>query len=119
MLMILSWIDLQLVSYCLSCLFGMGKGNGAKVPIISGIRDSGTATSVDQICVPSGLWAHIAHTASLRADHRLCMSCSVFANSNALPLPCEEIFSTLAMSAAMDCVVPENLYASLEPEPRR
>lgn len=52
--------------------------------MISAIRDIGTATSVDQICVPSGRTARDAHRACFLADQRESISASVLADSNDL-----------------------------------
>lgn len=46
---------------------------------MSASLERGTATSVDQISVPAGLVVTMVKRASLRADHRSCSSCFVFA----------------------------------------
>ena len=47
------------------------------------MRERGTATSVDHICVPSGLIANDAQSAILRADHKESISATVLASSSA------------------------------------
>lgn len=56
------------------------------LPTISASRDIGTATSVDQISVPSGLTASMAQRDCFLADQRLSPSSRDFANTNSLPL---------------------------------
>lgn len=52
------------------------------LPISSAIRDKGTATSVDQIWVPSGRAASDAQRACFLADHNDCICSSMVADSN-------------------------------------
>lgn len=79
------------------------------VPIMSAIREIGTATSVDQIFVPSGRAARHAQSACFLADHRDSISASLVAEENDWQLD-ERARSLAARTlASMASLVPENL----------
>jgi hypothetical protein len=100
--------------------------------MISGRRDIGTATSVDQTSSPSRRSASMLHRDSLRADQSVFCSSALTANSKS-PLLCaremsltSSIFSctyyavssipsncTTRMAERTPALVPENLFAAL------
>lgn len=72
-------------------------------------RESGTATSVDQICVPSGLMARDAHSACFLADQSESICSAVSADSKDRHL-CDS--ATLRAWRTLSLIVfsvPENL----------
>lgn len=80
---------------------------------MSAMRDIGTATSVDQIWVPSGLVARQAQSACFLADHRLSISFSLLAEVNVLHDDEFATFFAAAMLLAMASFAPENLISVL------
>lgn len=77
--------------------------------ISSAIRDRGTATSVDHICVPSGRIARLAQRACFRADHRESISASVPADTKDVHLYFRAISFAVDMLSMTVFSVPGNL----------
>ena len=81
----------------------------ADLPINAPIRDSGTATSVDHICVPSGLMARLAHRACFLADQSESICSAVLADSKDLHwYDCATCRADVTLSL-IEFSVPENL----------
>lgn len=80
------------------------------VLISSARRESGTATSVDQISIPSGRLLTMVKRASFLAAHRSASSCLFLAKRNFLALNGFTMLSTRPISLCMPSAVPENLF---------
>lgn len=79
-------------------------------PIISGSRERGTATSVDQTSSPSRRKASMLHNDSFRADQSVFCSSASTANSKS-PLLCDRAIAlTRSTFSFTPAFVPENLF---------
>lgn len=86
---------------------------------MSAMRDIGTATSVDHICVPSGRVARQAQSACFRADHRLSISFSLLADVKVWQADESATSFAAAMLLLMASFVPENLASALARDTRQ
>ena len=86
--------------------------HGRDVPIISAMRDMGTATSVDHTSVPSGRTARHAQSACFRADQSEAIVSSSVAESNERHADDLATFFAALMLSFIAWSVPENLWRS-------